>query len=244
MSHDTTTVPTSFGESSEECMSRLFVSGVVLTAFVAVTTPTPASAVTFDKLAYVTFSAPVQLPGATLGAGTYRFHLTNSETSRNVLQVLNNDGTIVYAMFNTRPDSRMTVTPDPTLTFIETPAGVPPALRSLFYGFEYFGYEFVYPKGEPNMTPPAAWQPEITYTVAPLAPVAEPVFEAEVAALPSLTFDRDGEPKAHPLITQLRQGRQALRTSLQEFGLTPASRTRVTRPVTPAVDPLAKYRRR
>jgi P27 family predicted phage terminase small subunit len=67
--------------------------------------------------------------------------------------------------------------------------------------------------------------------------------ETEVAALASLTFDKDGEPKAHPLVSQLRAGRMALRTSLQEFGLTPASRTRVTRPVTPIADPLAKYRR-
>jgi hypothetical protein len=56
-----------------------------------------------------------------------------------------------------------------------------------------------------------------------------------------LTFDKDGEPRAHPLVGQLRAGRQALRTSLQEFGATPSSRTRVTRPVTPAVDPLARY---
>jgi P27 family predicted phage terminase small subunit len=68
--------------------------------------------------------------------------------------------------------------------------------------------------------------------------------EWEVEALESLTFDKDGEPKAHPLVSQLRAGRMALRTSLQEFGLSPASRTRVTRPVTPAADPLAKYRRR
>ena len=69
--------------------------------------------------------------------------------------------------------------------------------------------------------------------------------EGEVALLPALTFTKDnGEPAAHPLVSQLRAGRQALRTSLQEFGLTPASRTRVTRPATPTTDPLAKYRRR
>ena len=65
--------------------------------------------------------------------------------------------------------------------------------------------------------------------------------ETAVAALPSLTFDRAGEPRAHPLITQLRQGRQALRASLAEFGLTPASRTRVTPPAARAADPLSKY---
>ena len=77
--------------------------------------------------------------------------------------------------------------------------------------------------------------------------------EAEVAALPTLTFERvsiDGsgqehrEPRAHPLVSQLRAGRTAIRASLQEFGATPSSRTRVTKPVTPIVDVLAKYKTR
>ncbi|HEY9466954.1 MAG TPA: hypothetical protein VIR54_27850, partial [Vicinamibacterales bacterium] len=79
-------------------MFKLFVSAALFATCVALT-PTPASGVTFDKLAYLTFNAPVQVPGATLSAGTYRFHLTNPDPSRNVLQVLSNDGTIVYAMF-------------------------------------------------------------------------------------------------------------------------------------------------
>jgi P27 family predicted phage terminase small subunit len=74
--------------------------------------------------------------------------------------------------------------------------------------------------------------------------------ETEVAALASLTVERvtvDGagvehrEAKAHPLVSHLRAGRQALRQSLQEFGLTPASRTRVT-PAAPVVsNPLDKF---
>jgi LPXTG-motif cell wall-anchored protein len=161
-------------------MSRLLVSGLAALALVAVMTPAPASGVTFDKLAYLTFSAPVQVPGVTLGAGTYRFHLANPDTSRNVLQVLSSDGSIVYAMFHTIPDSRTSLTADPIVTYRETPAGVPPALRSLFYGGEYSGYEFVYPKGGPNMIPEVFPQPEITYTPIPAAPAAEPVVEPEV----------------------------------------------------------------
>jgi P27 family predicted phage terminase small subunit len=70
--------------------------------------------------------------------------------------------------------------------------------------------------------------------------------ESEVESLPLLTFTSDaGEPRVHPLVSQLRQARQALRASLQEFGLTPRSRTTVTRPVTPAAaNPLRKYTRR
>jgi hypothetical protein len=159
-------------------MSRFFVSGALIAALVALTPPAPASGigVTFDKLAYLTFNAPVQVPGATLRPGTYRFHLTNETTSRNVLQVLSNDGVIVYAMFNTIPDSRTRLTPDPDVTFLETPAGVPPAVRSLFYGHEYRGYAFVYPKGGPNMIPEVVPQPEISYTLEPM-PVIEPPYE-------------------------------------------------------------------
>lgn len=160
-------------------MSRLFPSLVVVAALVAVMTPAPASAVTFDKLAYLSFNAPVQIPGVTLGAGTYRFHLANPSTSRNVVQVISNDGSIVYAMFHTMTDSRTSLTEDAVVTFRETPEGVAPAIKSLFYGSEYRGYEFVYPKGGPNMIATVPAQPSITYTPYPAAPVAEPVFEPE-----------------------------------------------------------------
>jgi hypothetical protein len=158
-------------------MSKLSIYGVVVAASVAVMTPAPASGVTYDKLAYLTFNAPVQIPGVTLGAGTYRFRLTNPETSRNVLQVLSNDGSTVYAMFHTIPDSRTSLTENPVVTFRETPAGVPPAVRSLFYGGEHRGYEFVYSKGGPIMVAEIVPQPEITYTPYPAAPVPEPAIE-------------------------------------------------------------------
>jgi hypothetical protein len=186
-------------------MSKLFVSALLIAASVALTTPAPAGGigVTYDKLAYLTFSAPVQIPGATLRAGTYRFHLTNIETSRNVLQVLSNDGAIVYAMFNTIPDSRTRLTPDADLTFMETPAGVPPAARSLFYGHEYRGYAFVYPKGEPNMIPLVVPQPEITYKVGAM-PVIEPPYEPlapEPIAEPAV--EPVGEPVPEPVPVEL-----------------------------------------
>ena len=155
-------------------MSRLFVS-VAAVALAALMAAAPASAFTYDKLTYLTFSAPVQIPGVTLSAGTYSFRLANPETSRNVIQVLSHDGSIVYAMFHTFPDSRASLTDESTVTFRETPAGVPPAVKSLFYGGEYRGYEFVYPKGGPNMIAEVWPQPEVTYSLAP-----EPVFEPAV----------------------------------------------------------------
>jgi hypothetical protein len=180
-------------------MSRFFASAVVAAALASLTMAAPASGMTYDKLAYMAFNAPVQIPGATLGPGVYRFHLTNPDTSRNVLQVLSNDGSIVYAMFHTIPDGRTVVTEEPTVTFRETPAGVPPAVRSLFYGGEHRGYEFVYPKGGPDMIPDVRPQPEITYTPMPLAaePVIEPAVEPEAA--PALFVEEVPEPVPAPV---------------------------------------------
>ena len=121
-------------------MTRRSVSRVVAAALVAVMAPALANAETYDKLAYLTFNRPVQIPGVTLHAGTYSFRLANPATSRNVLQVLSNDGAIVYATFHTMPDSRTVVTPEPVVSFRETPAGVPAAVKSLFYGGEHNGY--------------------------------------------------------------------------------------------------------
>lgn len=166
----------------------------VAVGLIAVMTPTPASAVTYDKLAYLTFTAPVQVPGATLNAGTYRFHLTNPDTSRNVLQVLSNDGAIVYAMFHTIPDSRTALTQDPFVTFRETPVGVPPPVRTLFYGGEYHGYEFVYPKGGPNMVAEIVPQPPITYTYNP-----PPRIEAPATVAPAEVTTAFAEPAPPPI---------------------------------------------
>jgi LPXTG-motif cell wall-anchored protein len=161
-------------------MARLRLSGVIILALIAVmTTPGPGGAVTYDKLTYLTFSGPVQVPGVTLNAGTYRFRLTNPETSRNVLQVLSGDGAVVYAMFHTIPESRVSITKDAVVTFRETPAGIPPEVRSLFYGGEHRGYEFVYPKRPAAMAPPAVPQPEIMYEPIAAAPAPEAVAELE-----------------------------------------------------------------
>jgi hypothetical protein len=166
----------------------LLLTGVAAATLTVAMAPAPANAITYthDKTAYLTFSAPVQIPGVTLNAGAYWFRLTNPETSRNVLQVLSNDGSIVYAMFHTIPDSRTTLTDEAVVSFRETPEGVAPAVKSLFYGGEYRGYEFVYPKGGPNMLPEFVPQPPITYSEIPAEVVPEPVEEAVAMPVPDI----------------------------------------------------------
>lgn len=178
-------------------MSKLTLTSVLVAGCLAMMTPAPLGATTYDNLAYLTFSGRVQVPGAMLYAGTYRFRLANPDSGRKVLQVLSENGLKVYAMFQTIPDRRRIATGAATVTFMETPAGVPPAVKSLFYGGQLNGYEFVYPRGGPIMTAEVVPQPEITYasTPAPTLPdarvvpapaaVPEPAAVAEPVAAPA-----------------------------------------------------------
>lgn len=156
-------------------------SSLVSAGLVAAMMTAAPRAETIDKLTYLTFSGRVQVPGVKLDAGTYRFRLTNPNTDRNVVQVLSRDGSTVFAMFHTLPDSRVNVTRESTVTFRETPAGVPPAVKSLFYGGETSGYEFVYPKSGPDFTAVVIPQPAVTFTPAPAAVVEERSTRTEAA---------------------------------------------------------------
>ena len=171
-------------------MSRLALS-TLLAAAVLATTTAPLGATPVDKLSYMTFSKSVQIPGAVLEPGTYRFRLADPTSGRQVMQVLSNDGSIVYSMFYTRSDWRTKATDKSTVTFRETPAGVPAAVRSLFYGGETRGYEFVYAKGELQTVPKPVSQPPVTYAPTPAAvwpphvlDPAETYFESTPAAAP------------------------------------------------------------
>ena len=155
-----------------------FLSAAVV-ALLTTMAPVPTGATPYDNLTYLTFNRAVQVPGAMLDPGTYRFHLANPDSGRTVVQVLSHDGSAVFAMFHTIPDSRLQVTDEATVTFRETPAGVPPAIKSLFYGGEHRGYQFVYGKGWPKVTSTERPQPAITFTYTP-----PPVVEPEPAPVP------------------------------------------------------------
>jgi len=50
----------------------------------------------WDKLTYFTFSGPVQVPGATLPAGTYMFKIADGASNRHVVQIFSRDGTKLF----------------------------------------------------------------------------------------------------------------------------------------------------
>ena len=74
----------------------------------------------FTKLTLLTFSGPVDVPGITLPAGTYRFQLADPSSGRRVVKVSDKDGTKTYGMFLSIPNQRMTPTNKPVVMFKET----------------------------------------------------------------------------------------------------------------------------
>jgi hypothetical protein len=117
----------------------------VLAVALFVLGPRPASADESDKLMIFTFSGPVEVPGAVLPAGTYEFKLADPTGDRNVIEILNEDGSKVYAMMLTTPIDRSTPTEEPVVTFEERAAGSAEAVRAVFYPGETTGMELMYP---------------------------------------------------------------------------------------------------
>jgi hypothetical protein len=71
------------------------------------------SADDWNKRTTVTFSAPVEVPGAgaqILPAGTYLFKLLDSQSDRNIVQIFNEDGTHVYTTILAIPNYRLRAT--------------------------------------------------------------------------------------------------------------------------------------
>jgi|KBSSwiStaDraftv2_1062776.scaffolds.fasta_scaffold10966_7 hypothetical protein len=109
---------------------------------------TSAAGQTIDKKVYFTFSGPVEIPGATLPAGKYLFHLADPTSSRQVLQVQSADGKKVYGMFFSMAAERPTPSDDPEVRFMETAAGAPAAISTLWYAGERTGRELIYPRDQ------------------------------------------------------------------------------------------------
>jgi hypothetical protein len=99
-----------------------------------------------DYRTYFTFSAPVTLPGITLPAGTYLFRLADPDTSRKVISVLSADGKTPLAMLHTIPSQLPQAPRDAEVRFMETPANMPPAVKTWWYPGKSIGYEFIYPR--------------------------------------------------------------------------------------------------
>jgi hypothetical protein len=100
----------------------------------------------WNKKTFLTFSGPVQVPGATLPAGTYTFKLADLSGNRHVVQVFDKDEKKIFTTILAIPNQRLEPSDKPVVLFSERPAGSPTAVKVWYYPGETIGNEFVYPK--------------------------------------------------------------------------------------------------
>jgi hypothetical protein len=117
---------------------------------------------TNDKRTVFSFNRPISLPGVTLPAGKYMFRLVDTETTRKVVQVLDEHGKKPYAMLHTIPDIRRDASGSPEVRFLETAKGQPSAVKTWWYPQERIGYEFIYPKEQARRLAQAIAEPVLT----------------------------------------------------------------------------------
>ena len=126
---------------------NVLMTTVVLSALALVLSAAASAQGLPNELSYLTFSAPVEIPGQVLPAGSYEFRLLDpGTTDRSVMQILSKDGSKVYATLLTIPDERLKPVNKPTVTFEERAARAPEAIRAFFYPGDSIGEEFVYPR--------------------------------------------------------------------------------------------------
>lgn len=123
---------------------KAFCCAAAITAFVA----PAAHADEWNKKTILTFSGPVQVPGATLPAGSYVFKLADIPGNRHVVQVFDKDEQKIYTTILAIPNQRLEPTDKPVVLFAERASGTPQAVKVWYYPGDRIGDEFVYPKSQ------------------------------------------------------------------------------------------------
>jgi hypothetical protein len=139
-------------------MTSRFTSFIVAASALALTLTT-ASADTFNKKTKLSFSQPIRVPGTTLAAGSYIFKMVDSQSNRNIIQIMNLRENKLYTTVLAIPDYRLNPSSHTVMTFGETGAGCAPAVKSWFYPGDNTGNRFVYGKKEAEQLAKSCMQP-------------------------------------------------------------------------------------
>ena len=102
----------------------------------------------WNKKTILTFSGPVQIPGATLPAGSYVFKLADIPGNRHVVQVFDKDEKKIFTTMLAVPNQRMEASDKSIVLFSERARGSPQAVKVWYYPGDTIGNEFVYPKSQ------------------------------------------------------------------------------------------------
>jgi hypothetical protein len=134
-----------------------------------------------NQRTYFTFSAPIELPGKTLPAGTYLFKILDSPSNRHVVQVFDKDEKQIHTTVLAIPAQRRDPSDEPEVRFMEVAANQPAAIRTWWFPGRTIGHEFIYPKVQATRLAKGAKGPVLT--VATDADTAETMSDAELARI-------------------------------------------------------------
>ena len=123
--------------------SALLILGPVIAAWNLAPT---AKADEWNKETVITFSAPVEVPGKNLPAGTYVFKVADGDSAREIVEIFTKDEQHLVTSFIAIPATRLTPTNTPVVTFAEESTGASEAVKTWFYPGHTEGLEFVYPR--------------------------------------------------------------------------------------------------
>ncbi len=173
----------------------------------------------WDQKTTITFNKPVELPGISLGAGTYVFKMLDYLSDPDMVEVLSQDEQTVYGLFRTIPDYHVNITTHTSIIFEERAAGTPAAIKEWFFPDRHNGHEFVYPKPEalelakaeqpvqPTAPPPDRSEQSRVVEPSEPAPAPEQTLPAAEEQLP-LASPQGPETQQMPQVAETQQPEQ------------------------------------
>ena len=124
------------------------IAGVACAAVTLSASMAAAQAVLPERTTYVTFDAPVAIPGAVLPPGEYMFRLVDTQANRTAVHIFDRERSRIFATLIGMNALRDRMEGDTVITFHEVPADRAPALRHWYFAGERNGVEFAYPRQE------------------------------------------------------------------------------------------------
>ena len=113
-----------------------------------------------NHLTKFTTSAPLEISGRILPAGTYTF--TTLATDPNVVKIWNNDERKPVAFVYAIPEEATQTPTSPMLALSEAPMGAPEKIHAWFYPGDRIGWEFMNTPARMHGSMPAALQHRLT----------------------------------------------------------------------------------
>ena len=93
----------------------------------------------------LTVNEPVEVPGTILAPGTYVIRVVDAQSSRNIVQITDVDGTKVFATAICTPHAQAASRPNTNFVYYEN-VSTSKVLRTWFASNDQFGQDFVYPR--------------------------------------------------------------------------------------------------